>query len=367
MNLLYIGSDAQGVRSVFEIWKSFDFGGRVMARTVRDFIPSLAKTIEKCARKPEGLHSVIKLRGSRGSNRFLGTPRIFGLVEGDGVKLGARTWKLAALAMLSGCSGLPLDGPAKQDMISGASVIASNPPYAVAMDYALVDINPIVLDCLADADTVSLSRTFGGRPSALRVGAGDVLGVSVFESSSGNLFASGGAPAGSNSRQGNFVTIPNLKVDSSGAISVPYAGRVHVAGLTLPGTEREIESKLASRVVEPQVILSMVEQNAATVTVVGDGGSNRVKLTGAGERILDVVSEVGGGLRGAASDMEITLQRKNRVATAFFPTLISRPEENIFVQPNDVIYVNSKPAQIRCSWRNWGLDRDFDLWGRKHQ
>lgn len=162
MNLLYIGSDAQGVRSVFEIWKSFDFGGRVMARTVRDFIPSLAKTIEKCARKPEGLHSVIKLRGSRGSNRFLGTPRIFGLVEGDGVKLGARTWKLAALAMLSGCSGLPLDGPAKQDMISGASVIASNPPYAVAMDYALVDINPIVLDCLADADTVSLSRTFGG-------------------------------------------------------------------------------------------------------------------------------------------------------------------------------------------------------------
>ena len=39
-----------------------------------------------------------------------------------------------------------------------------------------------------------------------------------------------------------------------------------------------------------------------------------------------------------ASDMEITLQRKNRVATAYLRTLVYHPEENIFVQPNDVLY-----------------------------
>ena len=46
----------------------------------------------------------------------------------------------------------------------------------------------------------------------------------------------------------------------------------------MPETEREIESKLANRVVEPQVVLSMVEQNAATVQLSAIAGSNNVKL-----------------------------------------------------------------------------------------
>ena len=270
-------------------------------------------------------------------NRFLGNLRNFGLIERRGVIL--RTWRLVALAMLSGCAQLPLDGPAKQDIITGASAGLSNPPHVVALDYALVDINSIVLSCLSGAETDSLSRAFGGRPPALRAGVGDVLGVSVFESSAGALVSPGG-PAGANTKQGNFVTIPNLTVDSSGAISVPYAGRVRVAGLTLPEIEREIESKLTNRVVEPQVVVSIVDQNAATVAVVGDttGVTNRIKLSGSGERILDIVSKA--GLKYPAYETDVTLQRKMRTATTYLPTLVTHPEENIFVQPDDVIYIN---------------------------
>ena len=47
MNLLYISSNAQGTRSFSKIDEAFDLGGRLMAQTVRYFIPSLAKTIEE--------------------------------------------------------------------------------------------------------------------------------------------------------------------------------------------------------------------------------------------------------------------------------------------------------------------------------
>jgi polysaccharide export outer membrane protein len=35
----------------------------------------------------------------------------------------------------------------------------------------------------------------------------------------------------------------------------------------------------------------------------------------------------------------VTLQRNNRRATVYFPTLVSNPQENIFVAPGDTIYI----------------------------
>jgi len=323
MNLFHIIANAQG-------GKAFGFGDKLMARTVRYF-PSPVATAK-------GLPSVLKFPGSRGCDRFSGDPRIFGLIGGRGVRLRTRTWTLAALAMLSGCSALPLDGPSQQAIVMGASATLANPPRAVVYDYALVDVNPIVLDCLAGAETDSFFRTFGGRAPTLRLGVGDVLGVSIFEASSGPFTSAAVAAAGANNKQSAFVTIPTLTVASSGDIFVPYAGVVHVAGRTLPEIEREIESRLEKRVVEPQIVLNLAEQNSATATVVGDAGSNKVKLSVSGERILDIISKVGGP-KGLAAYMEVTLQRKKRTATVNLPILVSNPEENIYVQPDDVIYV----------------------------
>ena len=138
-----------------------------MARTVRYFTPVYCKDDRKMRPDAGSFILCAYMLGSRRCHRFLGK-LIFGLVGGGGIRLRTRTWNLVALAMLSGCAQLPLDGPAKQDIVTGASATLANPPDAVVLDYALVDINPIVLDCLADAETVSFSRTFGGRASALQ-------------------------------------------------------------------------------------------------------------------------------------------------------------------------------------------------------
>jgi polysaccharide biosynthesis/export protein len=269
-----------------------------------------------------------------------------------------RALVLLGVAMHSGCTQLPVDGPGYRDIHRGAAATLSDgrDPLliytsrdAVDYNYALIDINPLVLDVLGDIRPDSFFGTFGtqhGPVPVVRVGVGDVLQISVFESSSGGLFIPGGEVA---AHTGSYVTLPAQTVSGAGTISVPYAGPVRVAGRTTSQIQRDIESKLATRAIEPQVVVNIIEQNADTVTVIGDTGNNKIKLTGSGERILDVISRAVGGAGGfgpvgfAGYELLVTLQRKNQIATVPFTRLINNPNENIFVAPGDIIYVHRQP------------------------
>jgi polysaccharide export outer membrane protein len=162
-----------------------------------------------------------------------------------------------------------------------------------------------------------------------------VVQVSIFESTSGGLFI----PAETAGlRPGNFVTLPSQTVDRTGAISVPFAGQVPAAGRSLPDIQREIEGRLKNRAIEPQVIVSLVEQNATEVAVVGDVVANKFKIRPNGDRVLDIISKAG-ALKYPGYEVFVTLQRGKRKATVYFPTLVRNPQENIFVSPGDTLYL----------------------------
>ena len=160
--------------------------------------------------------------------------------------------------------------------------------------------------------------------------------VSIFESSAGGLFV----PAEAGVRPGNFVTLPAQTVDRTGTISVPFAGQVPAAGRSLPEIQREIEGRLANRAIEPQVIVSLAEQNATEVAVVGDvvTTANKFKIRPNGDRVLDMISKAG-ALKYPGYELFVTLQRGKRRATVYFPSLVNNPQENIFVAPGDTLYV----------------------------
>jgi polysaccharide export outer membrane protein len=255
---------------------------------------------------------------------------------------------LAALA-LAGCSHMPVNGPEYRDIDRGATSSISNPRGAIVYDYALVDINPIVLQVLDSIAPDSFFQTFKERHRGVpvvRVGVGDVVQASIFESSSGGLFVPGDAT----SRGGNYVTLPAQTVSGSGMISVPYAGTVRASGRTASEIQRDIETKLAKRAIEPQVLINVVEQNADSATVIGDAGSSKIRITGSGERILDMISRAGGAGatagRFAGYELVVTLQRRGRVAAVPFVRLIADARENIYVAPGDVIYVTRQPKSF---------------------
>ncbi len=241
--------------------------------------------------------------------------------------------------ILAGCTALPTSGPDSRRIIDGAAAALVSEPGAVVFDYALLDINRAVLDSVVAVGPGSFYKSFGtrrGAPALIRAGVGDVVQVSIFESAAGGLFI----PPEAGARPGNFVTIPPQTIDKSGTISIPFAGQVPAAGRSLPEIQQDIEMRLAKRAVEPQAIVSLVEQNASEVAVVGEvvAATNKFKIRPNGERVLDMMAKAG-GLKYPGYELFVTLQRGKLRATVYFPTLVNNPDENIFVVPGDVLYV----------------------------
>ena len=246
---------------------------------------------------------------------------------------------------LPACAELPVSGPRHNDILLGAATSAVNPPDKVAFKYALVDVNEKVVNAVYDIDADSFLRSFGkghSSPPKVQIGAGDVLQLTIFESRSGGLFI----PVDAGVRPGNYVTLPPQTVDDKGKIAVPYAGDLHVAGLSVLEVQRMVEERLANRAIEPKVIISINEEVSGTVSVVGEvNTAKKVKLTQSGERILDVIA-FAGGPRYPGYELFITLQRKGRKATMYFNSLVLHPDENIYAAPGDTVYVYREPRRF---------------------
>jgi polysaccharide biosynthesis/export protein len=245
----------------------------------------------------------------------------------------------ATLAILSSCTTLPRSGPDPHAVESGAKVKVASANKKVGIDYALVDINKAVLANVSQTTKASMRGGFGGGrggPPNIVLGVGDVVQVSVFEAQAGGLFI----PADAGSRPGNYITLPNQTIGRDGTLSVPYAGKVVAAGRPIEAIQIDLAQRLANRAIEPQVVISTVTNRSMEASVLGDVKQPaKVELSPAGERVIDVISEAG-GLSAPADEVTVTLQRGGRSVTVGYNTLSENPNENIYVQPGDTIFVN---------------------------
>jgi polysaccharide biosynthesis/export protein len=232
-----------------------------------------------------------------------------------------------------GCALMPASGPESWDVWAG-----QHDPKNVP--YAFVRLTPKVASVLAKASP----RLVGefpdrSRPKDIRFGDGDVVGVTIFEASSGGLFI----PAEAGVRPGNFITIPNQAVDVNGNISIPYAGAIRARGRTQVEVQQAIVDALKNRAIEPQAVVSVVEQRTSLITVLGDvARSGRIPAQLTPERIVDTISRAG-GIAGPGPDEWVMLERDGRRALSPFGALIYEPANNVFVHPNDIIYVYREP------------------------
>jgi polysaccharide export outer membrane protein len=254
---------------------------------------------------------------------------------------------------------LPASGPYPDAVTNGSTTTLASDCSRSQLEYALVDLSSVVLQFAGPASQNSRYSSFGGgrgpAPEIL-VGIGDRIQIAIFEASTGGLFI----PADAGSRPGNFVTLPTQSVDAKGFISVPYAGQVRANRRSLPDIQRDIEQRLATRAIEPQAIVSLVEQRSSDVTVVGEVNTpNKFAITPAGERVLDVISRAG-GLRQPGYDSFVTLSRGGRSATIYFNSLMRNPKENVFVLPGDTVYVYREQRTFLAFGAS-GLNGQFDF------
>jgi polysaccharide export outer membrane protein len=250
-------------------------------------------------------------------------------------RLGSPLFALVVVTLLPACSLLPGTGP-KSDAVNGNATAGVK--SAAPLPYVLVDVTADTIGFLSQPNLITFQGVFPdkrAKPNQV-VGVGDVLNISIFEAAPGGLFTPGQAAG---ARPGNFVDLPAQAVDQKGSISVPYAGEIPAAARTIPEIQQAIVARLRNRAIEPQVVVSLNQQHSSVVSVLGDVNTPGVlALNSVGERMLALIARAGGP-KFEAVESYVTLQRDGQRVKVLLSRVVHDPRENIFIRPNDVIFL----------------------------
>jgi polysaccharide export outer membrane protein len=203
----------------------------------------------------------------------------------------------------------------------------------------LVDLTDAVArKVVAQKSAMLFSETFGTAPiQAQRVGAGDVLEVSIWEAPPATLFNAAAIDPKLGALTSRVMTLPEQVVSQDGFINVPFAGNVRALGRSLPEIEGEIAEKLKGKANQPQVLVRMTRSVSAKVTVVGEvGQSTLMPLTPRGERLLDAIAAAG-GVKQPVNKTTIQVTRGRNVFALPLETIIRDPQQNVPLHPGDVV------------------------------
>jgi polysaccharide export outer membrane protein len=249
-----------------------------------------------------------------------------------------RIWLLFLPALVLGaCSSLPHDGP------SGRAFRAEAPKSA-QRGYALIDLDYRVAEQVAAGPAPSLSSLAAAGSDARndQLGEGDVIDVSVFEPGGTLVFSTSDEAKAAN---GTTENLPHLTVARDGSVTIPFAGEVHVAGLTTAEAASGIQRALHGRAVNPQVQVALVGNFTNSVTVIGEVRNvGRVPLTPYNERILDILAAAGGPTK-PPGDITVTIVRGATLASTPLPALLKEPEQNIRLAPHDQVRLLYAPRK----------------------
>ncbi len=148
-----------------------------------------------------------------------------------------------------------------------------------------------------------------------------------------------------------------FRIDPSGAIDLPLAGKVEAGGLTVEQLKAVLTTKLAKYISAPHISINLTDDQSRPVSVIGAVNSPGVHQLQGPKRLIEVISLAGGVRADAGSAVIITRQTKwgalplagartdetegFSTATLSLDSLLSakHPAENIPILPNDVISV----------------------------
>jgi polysaccharide export outer membrane protein len=335
----------------------------------------------------------------------------------------------------SSCSWIPRAGPSTSDVLDQGQKGGE-----ILFDVVQVDDRVVATLRAQPKESFALRFKKDAQPPDVKIAIGDTVSVMIWESAAGGLFSetppapapsggrSGIEPLAPESRgpEGEFGTprrptqggrpqeeqrpsagesfspeviggaggrrsaeIPDQEVGADGAISVPYAGRVRVAGRLPAEVQQAIEARLAEKALGPQVLVIVRKSAANAVTVllnesgqvssVGFGEASienlvsnlsnpvqspasvaigagmapnpiqaapvagtRVPLSPGGDRLLQIIAAAGGA-KAPVHETFVRLSRDGTTATIPLEQLVADPAEDLYAQPGDVVTLLRTP------------------------
>lgn len=153
-----------------------------------------------------------------------------------------------------------------------------------------------------------------------------------------------------------------IRLDSTGFVDIPLAGRFQAAGLTVQQFKAALADRLTKYISDPQITATLTEDRSRPVSVIGAVYTPGVQNLSGPKRLIDVISLAGGLKPEAGSRIIITREQKwgkiplpnsavdpptgSSIATVAVADLMASkdPAENIWIEPNDIVSI--PPAEV---------------------
>lgn len=230
---------------------------------------------------------------------------------------------MGVVCLISAC-GLPRSGPTTSQIYSG-SVEKGGSSHIVMVDDR-------VIRAANFSPTYGFGRDFqnAGQVGADVVRPGDVLGLSIWENVDDGLLTSMGTSS---------TQLQQLQVDSNGYIFVPYAGRVKASGNSPDELRRIITQKLETQTPDPQVMVTRVAGDGATVSVMGKVNGQGVYPIERPTRTLSAMLSKAGGVSIEPEVAVVTVKRGNASGKVWMRDLYTNSRNDIALRPGDIVLV----------------------------
>jgi len=241
------------------------------------------------------------------------------------IHLGGRALLAVGLCGALAACALPRTGPNRSEIFDG-SVLKGGNAYVVEVD-----------DRVARATAVSPTLGFasGFRDAAMlgsdMIAPGDMLSLTIYENVRDD-------PLLGNTGQ-RVSALSEVQVDGQGFIFVPYAGSVMAAGQSPETLRQSITERLAPQTPDPQVAVSRVAGNGATVTVSGAVGSQGVFPIDRPTRTLTAMLAQAGGISIEPESALVRVTRGDKTGQVWLADLYDQPGLDIALRPGDRIVV----------------------------
>jgi len=242
---------------------------------------------------------------------------------------GSRGAKFVALALITGMvasCGLPRSGPTKGEIFAG-SVQRQGDAFVVSVNDRVTRYTSVV-------PALGFSEGFlnAGVVGSDTIRPGDTLGLRIWENVETGLLS--GTEAGA-------TVLEEVQVDGSGFIFVPYAGRIRAAGNTTEAIRRLITERLAEQTPDPQVLVTRVAGDGATVSLIGGVGGQGVYPIERPTRTLTAMLAAAGGVTIEPEIAQLTVTRGNQQGRVWLQDLYENPSLDVALRAGDRILVEA--------------------------
>ena len=249
---------------------------------------------------------------------------------------------LALLAGLAGCATLPSSGPTGGQIEKSAEAPKDgSAPIQIVPIRTIADVSNLGTDAAPTALLPELTP-----PPTDMIGPGDVLEINIYEAGVA-LFSGGNSGGGMSQISVNpgvqVQKLPPTRVDDLGDITIPYAGTLHVAGITTGEVEAMIRHALERLSQNPQVIVTFDQAITNSIIVGGEVAKpGRLVLQTNRESLSDVIA-LAGGYRGNAKDLTLRVVRGTDSVDVRVNDLVENPKLDVRAYPGDRLMLINNP------------------------